>query len=265
MSREADSWDDAVGAEVYAELVSGGRLYPALADGLLELVDPPSEAVLVDLACGTGLIAERWLPSAAPEAAVVGVDAAPAMLEVGRRRVADPRAAFLLAHVGALPLAPAGCDAALCSAALWHFPGLRCALGEIARVLRPGGRVAFNVPAAQLRDADDLPPAPLQLALARVGERRFGEPPRAAGPKLRRSDLLTWCTESGFAPSYQRFRDLQLSQQELADLLSVPALGARIYPEADEAAREAWIAQALSSVEPEEEVAVRWWEVLLGR
>jgi SAM-dependent methyltransferase len=162
-------------------------------------------------------------------------------------------------------LAAGSCTAATCSAALWHFPGLRAALGEVSRVLRAGGRLAFNVPAAQLRDAKNLPPSPLQLALARAGERRFGREPDAAGPRLAAADLLAWCREAGLEPLNVRWRDYPVTQQELADLLSVPAFGARAYAEAEAEQRDAWVAEALSSVDPKRIVHVRWWEVLARR
>jgi SAM-dependent methyltransferase len=264
MSGDPDAWDDPVGAEVYAELVADGRLYPAMADGLLSLAAVAEGEALLDLACGTGLVAERLLGSGAgPVCRVLGIDAARAMLVVGRRRVADPAAAFVEAGVGELPLADRTFHAAVCSAALWHFPGLRRALGEVARVLVPGGRFAFNVPAAQLRGVPDLPPAPLQLALARSGERRFGRAPDPAGPRIFREDLLSWTAEAGLRTLTTRFADYPVAQRELAELLGVPALGARAYPDRDAGEREDWIAEALRQVDPDETISVRWWEVLV--
>jgi SAM-dependent methyltransferase len=262
MSGDPDAWDDPVGAEIYAEVVAGGRLYPAMTRSLLALAGASRSETVLDLACGTGLAAELVLCGTRDGPRILGIDAARAMLAVGRRRVADGRAGFVEADVGRLPAGDRCCQAAICSAALWHFPNLRRALREVRRLLVPGGRFAFNVPAAQLRGVPDLPPAPLQLALARVGERRFGRGPGPAGPRLDTEDLLRWVAEAGLSTVTSRFVDHPVDQRELADLIAVPALGARTYPDQHAGDREAWIAEALGQIDPDQEIPVRWWEVL---
>lgn len=265
MRPDADAWDDPLGAEIYAETIATGTLYPQLAEGVLDLAAPRAGQRLLDLACGTGLITEMAAALVGPDGRIVGVDAAPAMAAVARRIVEPANAVFAACDVGRLPVADGSCDAVTCSAALWHFPGVRAALDEVARVLVAGGRFAFNVPAAQLEDLDDAPPAPLQLALTRVGLERFDRPPDAAGPVLRRSELVSWSRGAGMEVVAEQVRDVRVAQRELADLLSIPALGARMYPEVDEQERDAWVAAALQRVDPAEQVTVRWWEVLLVR
>jgi demethylmenaquinone methyltransferase/2-methoxy-6-polyprenyl-1,4-benzoquinol methylase len=95
-------------------------------------------SVVVDLACGTGDLAAL---AAARGAAVVGVDFAPRMLAVARRRGVAAR--FVRADAAALPLADAVADAVTCGFALRNFLAIPPVLREAARVLRRGGRLVL--------------------------------------------------------------------------------------------------------------------------
>jgi SAM-dependent methyltransferase len=103
------------------------------------LVDeaPPGRAL--DAACGTGRHA-AYLRRCGHE--VVAVDASPAMLDKARARL--PEADCRLGDLTSLPLASASVDLAVCALALSHLPDLIPPLAELARVVRPGGRVIVS-------------------------------------------------------------------------------------------------------------------------
>jgi malonyl-CoA O-methyltransferase len=93
-------------------------------------------ARVLDAGCGTGhalaLLAQRF-----PDAALIALDFAPAMLARLECPPTHPPALALCADLEALPLADASIDVAWSSLALqWCEP--RVALAELARVLRPG-------------------------------------------------------------------------------------------------------------------------------
>ena len=106
---------------------------------------------VVDLACGTGDIA---FEAARRGALVTGLDLTFRMIELasvkGRSRSdapANPR--FVVADMMALPLRPGSVDVVTTGYGLRNVPRLEDAVDEIARVLRPGGRLAsldFNRP-----------------------------------------------------------------------------------------------------------------------
>jgi SAM-dependent methyltransferase len=105
----------------------------------------PGEDVL-DVACGTGIVARTAAERLAGHGRVTGVDLNPGMLTVAQRIRPD-----LTWHEGDaadLPLADASFDRVLCQMALMFFPDRPAALREMARVARPGGTVAVAVPAA---------------------------------------------------------------------------------------------------------------------
>jgi demethylmenaquinone methyltransferase/2-methoxy-6-polyprenyl-1,4-benzoquinol methylase len=101
-------------------------------------LDPSS--VALDLATGTGDLA--LLAAISTGARVVGVDLAPAMLARARakaraRRV--PGVRFVLGEAADLPLRDGSVNAAVIGFGIRNVVEVRRALGEIRRVLRPGG------------------------------------------------------------------------------------------------------------------------------
>jgi ubiquinone/menaquinone biosynthesis C-methylase UbiE len=101
-----------------------------------------ARAVAVDLACGPGTFVRALAPRVAR---AIGVDLTPAMLARARQEAARAGAAnleFACADAGALPFADASLDIALCGYALHHLLEPFQVIREMARVVRPGGRVA---------------------------------------------------------------------------------------------------------------------------
>jgi len=120
-----------------------------VAGDLLELAAlQPGERVL-DVACGTGVIARLAAERVGTEGAVSAVDLNPGMLAVARS-VRSAGAAIDWQEGGAeeLPLADASFDAALCQLGLQFFRDRVAGLREMRRVLVPGGRALANVPSS---------------------------------------------------------------------------------------------------------------------
>jgi demethylmenaquinone methyltransferase/2-methoxy-6-polyprenyl-1,4-benzoquinol methylase len=100
---------------------------------------------VIDLACGTGDIA---LEAAARGANVIGVDITARMVELARakaRRAQQdglwPVPKFLIGDMTAIPLPDASADVVTTGYGLRNVPVLEQALDEIARILKPGGRL----------------------------------------------------------------------------------------------------------------------------
>ena len=101
---------------------------------------------VLDVACGTGVLARAAADRVGDAGAVVGVDLNPAMLAVAAR--VRPDLEWREADVADLPFADGRFDAVLCQSALFFFPDVVGALREMARVVRPGGVVAVQTYAA---------------------------------------------------------------------------------------------------------------------
>jgi ubiquinone/menaquinone biosynthesis C-methylase UbiE len=115
---------------------------------LLALASPaPGEQVL-DIACGTGLVAFDVARAVGLHGHVLGVDLSGRMLEVARHRAVElqiSNCAFVRMDAEALALPDASFDLVLCALGLMYMPDPEQALREIWRVLRPGGRVGLAV------------------------------------------------------------------------------------------------------------------------
>jgi ubiquinone/menaquinone biosynthesis C-methylase UbiE len=97
--------------------------------------------VVLDAACGTGRHT-AWVEAQGCRA--IGIDVTAAMLR--RASAAAPRMSFVQGDLRALPLASASVDACVCALALCHLPRLTPVLRELARVVRPGGRLVVSDP-----------------------------------------------------------------------------------------------------------------------
>ncbi|MGO4220988.1 class I SAM-dependent methyltransferase [Lysobacter sp. TAF61] len=112
---------------------------------LLDLARPVPGEHLLDLACGTGIVARMAAPRVAPGGRVVGVDLNPDMLGVAQVEGAleGLDIEWKQGRLEVLPFAEAEFDLALCQHGLQFVPDRAAALGEARRVLRDDGRLAL--------------------------------------------------------------------------------------------------------------------------
>ena len=161
---------------------------------LVSALEPEAGERIVDVATGTGMVAAELLARADCE--VVGVDQSPQMLAAARARFAAvaqddgrPRVELIEGEAEALPFADASFDALTFTYLLRYVDDPAATMRELARVVRPGGRVAsleFGVPpwppaywAWRLYTAVGLP------ALGRLASREWAQVGRFLGPSIR--------------------------------------------------------------------------------
>src|SRR5262245_48977866 len=106
----------------------------------------PGERVL-DIACGTGIVARTAARRVGSGGTVVGLDVSAPMLDAARAVAAGEGLSIEWREGSAmkLPLPDTAFDLVLCQQGLQFFPDRAAALREMHRVLEPGGRLALSV------------------------------------------------------------------------------------------------------------------------
>ncbi len=153
---------------------------------LVALAAPRGDELALDLACGPGTFTRAFAPRVQ---FVHGLDLTPALLDQARAAAAKDNLANCVFECGdayALPYAAAKFDLASCAYALHHMENPAAVMKELARVVRPGGRLAL---------VDIFVPDGCDPGVANAIERA-----RDAShcSTLLREELLALCDDAGF-------------------------------------------------------------------
>ena len=142
------AWASPLGSMLYdnaqalsRRLVSAWRLP-------VEWLRIPPGGVALDVGSGPGNVTASLARAAGPGGLALGIDISEPMLERAVRNEAGPQVGFIRADAQRLPLRDNTVDAVVSTAVLQLVPDPTAALAEMARVLRPGGRLAVMVPTA---------------------------------------------------------------------------------------------------------------------
>ena len=163
---------------------------------LVSRAAPMAGERVLDVACGTGVVARMVAGEIDGIGRVVGLDPSPAMLAVARAESAAEglNIEWVEGSAGAMPFPDASFDLVTIQQGLQFVPDREEALAEVRRVLRPGGRV---VSATWL----SLEHMPFRAAVAAAIERAAGHPamarPFSAGD---RDTLVALFVSAGFDP-----------------------------------------------------------------
>jgi ubiquinone/menaquinone biosynthesis C-methylase UbiE len=150
--------------EVYERYLAEPLFRPS-AEEVLNRLDPTPDDSLLDDACGTGIVARVARLRLGPQARIVGVDAAPAMLAVARQ--GESTIDWREGNAMKLPIEDEQFTRISCHQGVQFFPNKLAAVRETHRLPATGGRVAI---------ASWLSPADIPFAgdLHAVAERQPG-------------------------------------------------------------------------------------------
>ena len=124
------------------------RFFPFCADRLIARLNPVPGAKLLDIATGTGAVALAAAQAVGDQGRVMAIDLAEAMLDRLQEKIAKFGIRNIDLHVmdaERLDFRRGYFDYVVCSFGIFFLSDMPAALREWARVLKPGGRVAFTV------------------------------------------------------------------------------------------------------------------------
>lgn len=144
---QQEQWQLAGSGPASYERYQVPSLFGPLAELFLATIPLQTGERVLDVACGTGIVARLAAQQIGTTGLVTGVDLNPGMLEVARAHTPTSGAAvdWHEGDAGALPCDDASYHVVLCQQGFQFFPDQPQALREMYRVLRPGGRVALCV------------------------------------------------------------------------------------------------------------------------
>jgi len=183
----------------------------AFRDGVLDRASIGAGDIVLDLGAGSGLIGLGALDLVGDTGQVIFSDISAALLDECRRRTGgDERCSFVEMSADDLgPIADASVDVVTTRSVLMYLPDKRAAFTEIARVLRPGGRLSIFEPVNSFlagRHTDrllGLDVSPLADLAAKVLTAYDGE---SLIVDFDERDLLAWTERAGFTSIEMDYR-----------------------------------------------------------
>lgn len=166
---------------------------------VVRLLDVDDAAALADLGCGNGAFAIA-AARRSDRLKVFAFDAIESAVAEARARAADLGARFVaeVAWVESVPLADASVDRVLCRSVLHHIADPQVAYAEMARVLRPGGRLLLQAPCNYWEESWGEFISELYWLMDDSHRRHYHQPGEiitalnAAGLRMRRADCWTF-------------------------------------------------------------------------
>lgn len=162
------AWASPIGSMLYDNAQALSRRVLSAWQHPVEWLNIPPGGIALDVGSGPGNVTALLARAAGPDGLALGVDISEPMLARAARAEAGPQVGFLRADAQRLPLRDSIIDAVVSIAVLQLIPNPAAALAEMARVLRPGGRLAVMVPTAGRA-------APLWRMLPNAGAHAFGD------------------------------------------------------------------------------------------
>ena len=170
------------------------------AEDLVRAVAIARDDAVLDVACGTGVVARTVAKRAGQNANVTGTDLNGSMLSSAQAIAAEagfPGIRWVECDAANMPFDDGAFDVAFCQQGLQFMPDRPAALAEMARVLAPGGRLAVSVWKSV---------SPLGRAFSNVLDRRFGEGTSAPWQQVYalgdREELRGLVADAGFKDIY---------------------------------------------------------------
>lgn len=258
-----NAWDDPQAALYYEAFCHAHARYTEANEALIAHACIEADMALLDVAAGTGRTAETALRSLGETGRIRCIEPSEPMRLQGMRRLEDARVEWS----GGWPSEADGFDRILCGAAIWQLQPLSQTFADLAQLLRPGGALCFNIPAAYLLEPDEpgggTDPSLLALPtlLMAMGDGACADGSASTGTEAAMpssASMEAMLAAAGLRAESWQFR-LVLTQQAYADWLKIPATSDRLLTGLTPEQRAQRIDTALRSVDHSSWKWERWY------
>ena len=107
---------------------------------ILDAAGVQEDSVILDVACGTGVLFPYYLDRNASH--IIGVDLSPEMIRIAKSKFSDPHLELICGDIEALPVSRL-CDCCVIYNAFPHFENPQRLIQHLAQWIRPGGRITI--------------------------------------------------------------------------------------------------------------------------
>ena len=176
----------------------------------IDWLEVPTGLSWLDVGCGNGAFTEVMVAGAAP-AGVQGIDPSEAQIAYARGRAPLTRAEFRVGGAEALPFADASVDVAVMALVITFVTNPAKAVGEMVRVVKPGGLVATYMWDIM---GGCFPLEPLRAGLLAI----TGDAPRSPGAEVsQKAELRRLWTEAGLEAVETREIEIEVAYRDFDD------------------------------------------------
>ena len=227
-------------------------MFAPFAERLIEAAGVRAGSVVLDVACGTGVVSRAAARAAGTGGSVTGVDLGEPTLAIARSVAPEGSVApitYVQSDAASLPVADDQFDSALCQQGLQFFPDRPRALAEMHRALKPGAQVAI----ATWKDIEHSPFVAVADALAAHLSRKAGEmmrSPFALSDAEELGSLVSTAGFSGVSVTDETIECTWASHAEFARLLIASGPVAQLFSSAPKEAQNAVGEEVAARLEP---------------
>lgn len=261
-------WNDECTASSYAAFARAHPMYRSTSRDLVTRAGVSSASTVVDLCCGTGVTTAEVLSLLPSDGRALSVDGSASMLAEAERQVTDPRVRWIESRAEDLAAVvdAASVDAVVCNSAIWQSD-LAATFAAVHQILRPGGRLVFNVGEHFVQLQDSAPqhkPGLFMVATAyAILDHDFVlRPPRFGRSSSTPESLADLIDDAGLSVTSTEVVEYAQTLEQQRDWLLLPVFGdSRFAPLAAEQ-REDVLAKAYRKLHGTTPPPQRWYVVV---
>jgi ubiquinone/menaquinone biosynthesis C-methylase UbiE len=261
-------WSNGFNARKYDEYARQFGTYNDTSRDLVDFAEVKPGMWVIDLACGTGVTSQAVLDVLDGTGHLHSVDRSQAMLEIAHQHMKADNLSFHLSRAESMhQVIHEPVDRVVCNSAFWQTDS-RDTLAAIRSTLKPGGKLAYNLPGPFFKSAEMNTGAgqgaDLGLLMREVARTEFGiQPPLPVSSRYRKyrptlDDVRSILNQNGFALTTYKVITYQQSLEAASAFYTIPVMTERVLVGVNYETRMAILSRAKAQLDPNYRVSLPW-------